>query len=672
VISYEGALVSPAGGSRPWPARHRAATKAALRSVLNRQLRRDPTPEPYDALRDDPVVGPPAYGATQAGRRQVPAENKDQPDWLEQLNTEPQHRAVAGLGAEVVRADQEALMAAAWEHAAGLREVNHVLTNARLAWELARGTKPTLAALADPDLVQVAGPAMARLPHPGGTTVRGAVAASALPAGLVSSTFRRLTRTVRAFTLPAATATATVDAGPAASRVAASSAVTAAALGDPVGFTASWADVHPPMGAELKGDLPGGTDAAVNPPGLAAAAQVRSQGQAPGSRSREAASATVYDFPRPFVDWDNLIRYTGQADVIADLPADVRTALDPAGTIVAMLQTRITGLPADRGDDVPAMLTTQPSFTTPMSQRLLALSANYVVPGVGLIPDNTLGLLEANREFVESFLAGLNRELGREFVWREYPVRLQATWARQFWDTGPGGPADIAPIGQWAAGTALGTHPAGPAQASLVLLLKGALPRRYPDMRVYAVEAAWDGGSRREKAGGEVRLPLFAVSLGPDVRVYGFALEERQARGSTDPRRPPGWFFVLEEQPGAARFGLHAPGQGDRGKAPGNWAGLSWAHLVDDAEPLPGFVDTGGPPWLLAAGRRAGNGPDGERDAWGTDAAAMARITFQRPVRMLIHADSMLPPGPGVSRPPASLGPAEPGPAGHGPSGRCR
>jgi hypothetical protein len=29
---------------------------------------------------------------------------------------------------------------------------------------------------------------------------------------------------------------------------------------------------------------------------------------------------------------------------------------------------------------------------------------------------------------------------------------------------------------------------------------------------------------------------------------------------------------------------------------------------------------------------------------WGSSAAAMARITLQRPVRMLVHASAMLPP----------------------------
>jgi len=187
------------------------------------------------------------------------------------------------------------------------------------------------------------------------------------------------------------------------------------------------------------------------------------------------------------------------------------------------------------------------------------------------------------------------------------------------------------------------------------------LPRRYPDLRVYAVEAEWvddrrgeavDRGSgsrvvvqpqrkRREAIQGEVRLPVFAGMLQRDAYFYGFALTEEDARGNTDPtKQDPGWFFVLEEQPKAARFGLDVPQERFRGKAPKNWSALSWSHLVAEETPLPGFVDTGGPTWLRDAGALSGNGGI---DEWGMDAAAMARITWQRPVRMLVHADAMLP-----------------------------
>ncbi|MER7457932.1 hypothetical protein [Micromonospora sp. NPDC126480] len=597
LVTYEGALVSPAlGGVRPWPEPHRGETKAALRRTLNGSLRPAAPGDPgqsYDALRDDPVVGPPAYAASQAGRRRVPGPEQP-PVWFEELNTEPPRRVVAGLGAEVVRADQEEMVAAAWRYAAEQVDVNGVLARARLGWELASTAQPKVGRLDDATLLQVAAPAMARLRLPDGGTVLGSLRTSGLPAGLLSGAFRRLTRTTRG--------------------LARTDAVIRSALADPAGFAAAWTTVRPPAGADLQ------ASSGATPP--AAGGRATGSGALPG--------AEPVDVPGPVV-----------VPAAGSLAADVRSALDGPAAIVAMVEARVAGLPAGRDHAVPDRIWVRPEFTTPMYQRLLALSVEYLVPGIGAVPDDSLGLLRANQSFVEAFLAGMNHELGRELVWREYPARPSATWCRQFFDTGPGGPADIAVIRGWDPATGLGGHrPQEAPSADLVLLVKGALPRRYPDLRVYAVEAEWVDGRRREKAGGAVALPVFAGRLQRDAYFYGFALTVTEARGSTVEADHPGWFFVLEERPRAPRFGLDAPRDRFRGTAPARWSALSWAHLAGAGAPLPSFVDISGPQWLVGAGALRGNGGP---DEWGADAAAMARITLQRPVRILTHADSMLP-----------------------------
>ena len=640
LLTYEGALVSPAGSARAWPEPQRTATKTALAKLVNARLGPKTSPSGYDALEDDPVVGPPAYAAPQAGLRAVPAEGAE-PVWFGVLNTEPPARAAAGLGAEVVRADQEALMAAAWKHAAGMRAVNRVLGRARLAWELGAKLAPKVKALDDASLVQLAGPAMARLPALQGGTVRGALVGSAMPDGLVSGAFRRLTRTVPAFTKP----------GPSGLRLPTTSAVTAAALAAPAAFAAAWTTVKVIPGTEVDEALPP----------LETVAGIKAD---PGP----------IDLPGPELPGPE----------VPELAASVRAGLDPTGTIRAMVDTRMLGLAPDRDHDVPPRARLDPSFSTPMGARLQALSVEYLVPGIGDVPDETLGLLEVNWAFIEAYMCGFNHEVGREFLWREFPASPGATWARHFWDSGPGGPSDIRPIGRWDGKVALGGHqPDNLPAADLVLLAKGALPRRYPDLRVYAVEADWaDDGTRIEKDGGEVALPVLAATLEPDTKVWGFELGEVQARGSTDPDAGrPGWFFVLEQQPGSARFGLDAPRSGARGKAPGNWTNLSWSHLAPVGDdPLPAFAEPGGPTWIADGVERPGNGG---RDAWGDDAAAMARITFQRPVRMLVHADSMLPPGftlppdwhppdidpNGPTGPTGPTGPGPPEPKGPRPSG---
>ena len=625
LVTYEGGLVSPAGRPGVWDEDHRETMKAALRKTLNLEIDRGPTPDPYHALRDDPVVGPPAYGAPQAGRRAVPAEGEP-PLWFEELNTEPHRRVVAGLGAEVVRNDQEALMAAAWDHAAGLRQVNRTLTSARLAWELGRRAQPRFATLTDAQVVQIAGPAMSRLAHPSGLTVKGALADSALPAGLVSGAFRRLAATVTGFATIADDATA--------GRVAATAAVTAAALADPVGFVSSWGDAHPPLGCEVEGALPTGLDAPVAARQARRAAAAAERPSAPQSEPR---LSEQYDFPRAVVDDDLVTPYAGSVEPVAGLAGSVRAALDPAGTVVKMVEARVIGLPTDRDDDVPPRLQARPRFTTPMCERLIALSVEYLVPGIGAVPDNTLGLLEVNREFVEAFLTGLNYELAREFVWREYPARLSATWAQQFWDTGPGGPADIAPIGTWDDDTPLGVHPPPTATAAtLVLLLRGRAPSPLP--RPARLRRRGRVGRRQASRGRIRRGPTSGVRRHARARRVLLRLRARPRPRREAARTP------RSTRAGSScwRSSPELPGSGSTRRASGSArrrrrTGRTCPGRTSSPRTsrCPASWTSTGPSWLVAAGALTGNGGP---DAWGEDAAAMARITFQRPVRMLVHA----------------------------------
>ena len=74
----------------------------------------------------DPVVTPPYYGIFASQPDDVPVSV-----WLGELNLDPNQRAAAGLGAEVVRIHQERFVAMAWQQAGQLRETNRQLTFAR-------------------------------------------------------------------------------------------------------------------------------------------------------------------------------------------------------------------------------------------------------------------------------------------------------------------------------------------------------------------------------------------------------------------------------------------------------------------------------------------------------------------------------------------------------------
>ncbi len=643
--TFTGALVSPAPSPQHLPDAVLADIEGELTTLLNAAAQRERAiPADYEAVRDDPVVGPTIYAARQAGERRVPTLGEE-PVWFGQLNVEPHHRAAAGLGAEIVRRDQEALMGAAWEQAGAMRPVNDLLRSARAAWEVAGVTQARTLALSDDSLMQIAAPAAARLRLDDGTTMFSAIEVAGIPRGLLSAAFRR-----RCAAVPSLAARP-----PSGPRVAPTRAITSACLDSPVEFTATWTT------SRLAADA-----GALDPVSQESALHLieREAMDVPETRYPTVGPMEASDTAPDRFDEDRnggLVVGRAVVSTTVSLETALRRSLDPRSTIAAMLTARVDGLDAERDHQAPARLTARPQFTTPMYSRLVELNPEYLVPGIGAVPTDTVALLEVHRPFIEAFFGGLNHEMGREFVWREYPARLDATWFQQFWNSFDGA-ADILPIGAWDQDAGLGANPPlTTTPASLVLLVTGTLLRRYPDTKVYAVEAEWVDHGRFEMPDGDVRLPVFSGNLGPSTRFFGFDLDQTTARGSTIEPQRAGYYFVLEEQPHAPRFGLDPARASHRGKAPNAWSSMSWAHLAPIGDdPLPDFVHLDAAPWLTGVEREGNGGPD----VWAQDAAAMARITLQRPVRMLVHADSMLPAPP----PPIVVTIEPPGPS--GPIGR--
>ena len=76
-----------------------------------------------------------------------------------------------------------------------------------------------------------------------------------------------------------------------------------------------------------------------------------------------------------------------------------------------------------------------PRFDRPMYQALDNYDRDWLVPGLGTLPEPELvTLLSANDAFTEAFLVGLSDEMGRELLWREYPTDTRGTYFHRFWD----------------------------------------------------------------------------------------------------------------------------------------------------------------------------------------------------------------------------------------------
>jgi hypothetical protein len=297
-----------------------------------------------------------------------------------------------------------------------------------------------------------------------------------------------------------------------------------------------------------------------------------------------------------------------------------------------------------------------PEFDQPMYEPLREVGQDWLLPGIGAIPPDTVTLLAANQRFIEGYMAGLSHEMARELLYHEYPTDQRGTYFRQFWDsrlalTPAGAPADpaalhdISPIHAWKRDQPLGSNPGRTPplrEGHIVLLVKGELLRRYPTTIVTALRAALDP-SGRPILGSEQRFPMFHGSFDPDISFFGFDLLPAEARGSGSPTGDQGWYFVLAEHPAEPRFGLYA-NNGEYGGKPVRWSDMNWAHAAADQATFAqlGYLDLDA---ALPDTSAVVSGPGEPALAWHGAAANgsdLAWITLRRPFRVAIHAADML------------------------------
>lgn len=302
--------------------------------------------------------------------------------------------------------------------------------------------------------------------------------------------------------------------------------------------------------------------------------------------------------------------------------------LDPQLTAVRRFRDRITRrprwLPDDWFDDGRLeQVMVAPRFRYPMLEALDRYDREWLLPGVSEIsPHEMTTLLSTNARFAEAFLVGLNTEMARELLWREYPTDGRATSFRSFFTRGDELLADVHALGPGP----LGSHIDPRFDGATVLLVRGELIRRYPDLLAHAVHQVGDTWpptfDRRP-------VPtLFRLALSPDLLLVGFDLKS-QAVMNADPdlgRRSPGgaYWFVLSEHVGQPRFGLDEEGPAGAQKARDD---LMWSDFRRDGaflraeDPLPAV--TGRPRPTL-------------------DAAVLAWLLFQQPSRAAFRGARMI------------------------------
>lgn len=345
----------------------------------------------------------------------------------------------------------------------------------------------------------------------------------------------------------------------------------------------------------------------------------------------------------------------------------LRKGISPYATVAERIARLIALPPAVKmpAYDPLEMIMAYPRFDDPTYEYLKKISQEYVVPNLSKIANNTITLLEINWSFIESFLVGLNHEMGRELLWRRYPTDQRGSYFRLFWDAraipnaiGTDGKVvekslDIHPIHGWRLGDELtklgGNRPlARPDLRNIVLVIRGDLLRRYPNTQVYAAKAVLNPEKRQEFTSWNrrpeddnetfVQHPVLFAKFDPDIYCYGFNLEEPETIGKLAPEPTNlGWYFVLAERFGEPRFGLDSeapkPGITDAND-------LSWGHLIADPDSITA-IDLSryhAKPAMLTT--VPGNA------TWAADAADMAAILLREPARVYYHGNDMLKPPP--------------------------
>jgi hypothetical protein len=645
VLELEGALRVLDSPQSPWPDAPRKAFQQALKKILNK-------PATTQAV---PLLAPPIYGGIYAGVTQV--DNAASPlPWVHELNLDPRERVVAALGTLVVQSQQEELMASAWEQMGEIERANQRLRQEQLSLTINTVLHVKhFARLGEDALLQVAAPAQARIvwadpPQPDGTptkplSLQQRIANAVIPSDAIESATRRLTR----------------SRGPISRRAAVQGGQRTGA------FISKLNRPRPAPPSEAAGPITGPiTINRVSATIPALAQRVRFE-LASDQAVRAAPQAPVMPFileepldfdvaeegkPMPLrrlelqgLDSEAARNFRKAAEAhqagvnpigisifvkppppLPPVKASLLKRLDPAGTVTLRVQAtiRVTPSPgspqalrAAPSSDLRPILAA-PEFPQPMYEVLRDLSQDLLLPGMEHVPPNTITLLETNAKFVESFMVGLNTEMGRELLWRGFPTDQRGTYFQQFWDAPPrekdpiNQPGvkvpqpDIEPIDQWDTKELGKNFHQPPGGGNLALLIRGELLRRYPNAVIYAAEAI-SGSDGKRAPGPNEKYPIFRGTLQPDITFLGFDLTSTMAKGN------PGWFFIIQEQPTEPRFGFDED------------VSFGTRTHASVAEPPPASLKL--PPGAV----------------WRKNSAHMACIARQQPVRIAIHATQMIP-----------------------------
>jgi hypothetical protein len=370
-------------------------------------------------------------------------------------------------------------------------------------------------------------------------------------------------------------------------------------------------------------------------------------------------------------------------DTAAQRPAPVAIDLNAvAATMVTAVNPKLTilrrglsmiALPAwivaQIGEDFNEVMA-YPKIDLPMYQPLSDGTVEHFLPNINKIAQNSITLMETNQRFIEAYMVGLNYEFARKLLWREYPTDQRGSYFRQFWSVGDTIDSeglsedalkeklyDIPEIHRWPLDSSLGDHnnripPGQPPAPQAVLIVRGELLKKYPDTVIFAQHAKMVGDIREpdwltaaeeaQPPRSKTRTPLYAAHPEDDIYFFGFDLTIDEVKGTGG---DPGWYFVLQERPGEARFGLEV----SRTAAVETFDDVTWGDAMPGGKPGQ-FLPASALSSLTLQEPNKASDPD-KHDQWADDekvkpasasSARWAYVLFRQPVMVAVHGDEML------------------------------
>ncbi len=610
--------------------------------------------------------------------------------WLEELNLDPKNRVAAGLGTIVIQELQEDLMAAAWDQAGAIVEANRRLRLAKLSRTLSKNVFDKTLKIMNPDtMISTITPFHTRVSiSMEGTTTHGETIAnilhnSPIPNAFFTPSFRKIT-----------SRRGKIHRG--------------LLSEDNHENNLLFSNLLKDFNKNLSNEDP-------NRPSKRFMTTIESLLPIPEIDSNR--FSTEKDFlddqflsnNPDFKDLEKTIP-NFEETVIEELP-NTKTVpldkiherlfidLDPDYTITTKTLFEIHRPERHRENlkDKLDPIMVYPKFNRPMFEPLLNISEELLLPGVEDIPENTVSLLEVNSAFINSYMVGLNHEMSRELLWREYPTDQRGSYFRQFWDpsiaiererlqrlSSLGLDAqdslpreddekiiekyrDIDEIHKWKESSISDPKNQNISIEPKAFLIKGELMRRYPNAIIYAIRAVWyknkptlptitqtdpnTGLVKRvfPNLSEEIREPLFKGTMNPDITFFGFSIPEAELLGEIQHDGPEpgnehvdgthdkaGWFFVIQEQHSDPRFGIDLGHDDDLPVDPDSltdWNNLSWNYITLLLPSSNQHID-------LENGILKDKEINGIK--WGSHSADMANILLQLPVRIAIHISELI------------------------------